>query len=498
MKELILVQLTDEQKAGVALAAREELARRSYAYYFLLANQDKQAKLFNYTKYVCDRLQKIVDGEQHNLIISMPPQHGKSMLVTETFPSYYLMRHPDQSIMVTSYAETMYKRFSKRGKQHFREWAPRLFGLNLGLANSQEYDVAGHYGEAYYTSILGGGTGRPANLLIIDDPIKDEKEAASKTIRDNVWGEWTSTFSTRLQKNASVIVIMTRWQTDDLAGRLLDNDKTASENEKFNWEEIKFPAIATDIPASKTDEIGRHNGEALNPELHPLNQLLIQKRNIGTQRFNALYQQAPTVQEGKIIKREWIKFYVPDRETQQRLHLTDKEATILPRHLQQTIQAWDATFKSKENDDYVAGQTWSRRDAEVFLRPGWCHKRLSFTQTLEAIKYQSTLYPESTSKLVEDKANGPAILDTLKKKIPGIMPVSPGADSKEARFASVSPYFEAGQVYIPHPKWKPESEELIEEWCGFPNMPHDDQVDSATYAIKYLMKNKRKISLGFI
>ncbi|WP_407460080.1 phage terminase large subunit [Lactobacillus gallinarum] len=486
------MRLTDEQKAGVALAAREELARRSYAYYFLLANADKKAQLFNYTKYVCDRLQKIVDGEQHNLIISMPPQHGKSMLVTETFPSYYLMRHPDQSIMVTSYAETMYKRFSKRGKQHFREWAPRLFGLNLGLANSQEYDVAGHYGEAYYTSILGGGTGRPANLLIIDDPIKDEKEAASQTIRDNVWGEWASTFSTRLQKNASVIVIMTRWQTDDLAGRLLDMDKSEDSEHKFNWEEIKFPAIATNIPAGQTDAIGRHNGEALNPELHPLSQLMIQKRNIGTQRFNALYQQSPTTQEGNIIKREWIKYYVPDRATMARLHLTDKDVKILPRHLQETVQGWDATFKSKENDDFVAGQVWSRRDGDFYLRPGWCHKRLSFTETLDAIRTMTRFYPQATAKLVEDKANGPAIIDTLKHEIPGVIAVSPGADSKEARAASVSPLWESGNVYVPHPKWKPEVEDWLEEIFSFPNAPHDDNVDSMVYCLQRLHKAKRR------
>lgn len=488
---MISVELTNEQRQGIALAAREELARRSYAYYFLLANSDINAKLYDYIEYICGKLQEIIDGKQKHLILELPPQHGKSMCVTETFASYYLMKYPENQVMVTSYGEDMYTRFARKERQHFTDWANRLFGLTIGKNSSNDFTVAGHRGEAYFTSIQGGGTGRPADLLIIDDPIKDAKEAQSPTVRENIWQEWTSTFSTRLSANASIIVIMTRWSTDDLAGRLLDKMD-------FDWEEIKFPAIAYDLPSGQTDAIGRHNGEALNPEKHPIKQLLTQKSNLGTQKFNAMYQQAPTVQEGNIIKREWIKFYVPDRETMVRLHLTEKEVKILPRHLQQTIQAWDATFKSKENDDYVAGQTWSRRDAEVFLRPGWCHKRLSFTQTLDAIKYQSTIYPESTSKLVEDKANGPAILDTLKKKIPGIMPVSPGADSKEARFASVSPYFEAGQVYIPHPKWKPESEELIEEWCGFPNMPHDDQVDSATYAIKYLMRNKRKISLGFI
>lgn len=478
------MQLTDTKRQGIALAAREELARRSYAYYFLLANSDVNAKMYNYTKYICDRLQEIIDGKQKHLILELPPQHGKSMTVTETFPSYYLMKNPEKAVMVTSYAEDMYTRFAKKNRMHYMDWSKRLFGLLIGKNTSNEFDVAGHEGEAYFTSIYGGGTGRRADLLIIDDPIKDAKEAQSQTVKDSIWDEWTSTFSTRLQHNASVIVIMTRWQVDDLAGRLIRQDKNSTKH-RFNWEVIKFPAIA-DLPAGVTDAIGRHNGEALNPEKHPIEDLLRQKANIGTHKFEALYQQSPTIEGGNIIKREWIKYYVPDRETMVKLGLTEKDVAILPRHLDESVQAWDATFKSGDNDDYVAGQTWSKRGANAYLRVGWCHKRLSFTETLDAIRSQSRMYPEATVKLVEDKANGPAIIDTLKREISGIMPVSPGTDSKEARAASVSPLFEAGQIYVPHPLWHPETEDLVEEWVGFPNMPHDDQVDSMVYALRRL------------
>ncbi len=98
---------------------------------------------------------------------------------------------------------------------------------------------------------------------------------------------------------------------------------------------------------------------------------------------------------------------------------------------------------------------------------------------------------EGIAKLVEDKANGPAIIDTLRREITGIMPVSPGADSKEARAASVSPVFEAGQIFVPHPRWKPEIEDMIEEWVGFPNMPHDDTVDSMVYAVRKLTRRAK-------
>ena len=493
MMELMLMLLTDTIRIGIATAAREELARKFYADFFLLANSDINGKLYNYTKYICDRLQEIIDGKQKHLILELPPQHGKSMTVTETFPAYFLMRNPEKKVMVTSYAEDMYTRFAKKNRMHFTDWANRLFGLHVGKNTSNDFDIAKHDGEAYFTSINGGGTGRPADLLIIDDPIKNAKEARSKTVKDGIWDEWTTTFSTRLQKDSSVIVIMTRWQTDDLAGRLIEaND--------YDWEEIKFPAIAYDLPSDQTDTIGRHNGEALNPQLHPIKDLLKQKRNIGTQKFMALYQQSPTIEGGNIFKRNWVKYYVPDRETMVRLHLTEKDVKIRPRlnHMEETVQAWDATFKSGANDDFVAGQTWARYKAEMYLLPHWCHKRLSFTETLDAIRNMSKLYPQATVKLVEDKANGPAIIDTLKQEISGIMPVSPGADSKEARAASVSPVWEAGQVYVPHPLWHPEIEDWLEEILNFPNAPHDDNVDSMVYGIRRLQKKQTTVIDRFL
>lgn len=272
---------------------------------------------------------------------------------------------------------------------------------------------------------------------------------------------------------------MTRWEQDDLAGRLLKRMSRP-------WEEIKLPAIAHDIPDGQTDAIGRHNGDALCPELHSKKDLLIQKRDMGTRAFTALYQQSPTIEGGNIFKRDWVHYYVPDRQTMIRLGLTDKDVVILPKHLDDTVQAWDATFKSKENDDFVAGQTWSRRGAHFFLRPGWFHKRADFVQTMQAIRDQKKMYPRTSAILVEDKANGPAIIDTLQTDIPGIMPVSPGADSKEARAASVSPLWEAGQVFVPHPLWHPEIEDWLEEIINFPNAPHDDNVDSHVYALRRL------------
>lgn len=451
-------------------------AKIDYLSYFLMTNP--KSRPFAHTKYICDKMQKIVDGEQHFYICELPPQHGKSMTITETLPSYYLMRNPDKKVLVAAYGEGLFSQFADRNREKFAKYCG-LFDLRVGKNTAEKFTVAGHDGEAFFTSITGSATGHSADLLIIDDPIKNDEEASSPTIKDRVWKEWTKTFSTRLQDNSSVVIIMTRWEQDDLAGRLLKRMSRP-------WEEIKLPAIAHDIPDGQTDAIGRHNGDALCPELHSKKDLLIQKRDMGTRAFTALYQQSPTIEGGNIFKRDWVHYYVPDRQTMIRLGLTDKDVVILPKHLDDTVQAWDATFKSKENDDFVAGQTWSRRGAHFFLRPGWFHKRADFVQTMQAIRDQKKMYPRTSAILVEDKANGPAIIDTLQTDIPGIMPVSPGADSKEARAASVSPLWEAGQVFVPHPLWHPEIEDWLEEIINFPNAPHDDNVDSHVYALRRL------------
>lgn len=478
-----MIKLTAAENNGLALAAREELAWQSYEEYFTLANPGM--KMYPHVKLICDKLQKIADGEQHFYIIELAPQHGKSLTITKTFPSYFLMKYPDKHAMIVAYSQDLYSQFAASNRRAFSQWcgAVPYPGLKLGKNTAQTFTIQDHGGGFYATSVLGGATGMSADLLIIDDPVKNAEEANSMTVKDKIWDEWNLTFYPRLQKGGSVIVIMTRWQTDDLAGRLLQRSS-------LPWEEIKLPAIATDIPAGQTDAIGRHNGEALCPELHSLDELKTHKHDMGTQKFTALYQQSPTIEGGNIFKREWVKYYVPDRDTMLRLGLTEKDVAILPKHLDDTVQAWDATFKSKANDDFVAGQTWSRRGANVYLRPGWCHKRLSFIQTMTAINQQKAMYPRTSTILVEDKANGPAILDVLQRDIPGIMPVSPGADSKEARASSVSPVWEAGQVYVPHPLWHPEIEDWLEEIFGFPNMPHDDNVDSMVYAVRRLTSHQ--------
>lgn len=483
----VLDRLSSGEKNGLGITAKETMAWRSYAEYFKLVNP--AMKLYPHTKLICNKLQKIADGEQHFYIISMPPQHGKSLTVTKTFPSYFLMKYPNKHAMIVAYSQDLYSQFAASNRRIFTDWSnaipPSGKKLSTGKNTSQTFNIIDHRGGFYATSVLGGATGMSADLLIIDDPIKNAEKAASPTIKEKIWNEWNLTFYPRLQKGGSVIVIMTRWQTDDLAGRLLSRSA-------LPWEEIKLPAIAYDIPEGKTDAIGRHNGDPLCPELHSKKELLTHKHDMGSVKFQALYQQSPIVEGGNIFKREWFHFFVPDKQTQIRLGLTDKDAIVAPRHFDEVDQSWDATFEDEETDDFVAGQLWKRRRANRFLFDE-VHARLSFTRTVEAIREMTRQYPDTQAVYIEDKANGSAIIDTLKNEIAGIVPVTPGG-SKPARAAASTVYWEAGNVYIPHPKWKPWVNDYMAELLGFPNYDHDDRVDSSDQYLNQTGQRRRIIN----
>ena len=191
--------------------AQKELARRNFADFFSYSHGGIYAPLRHQT-YIAPYLQRIADGERLFLIVELPPQHGKSTFITETFPAYYLMKNPEKLAMVVSYSEELYKKFGRKNREKFRTYSETLFDLKISsdTASVSEWGIDGHLGQLYSTSILGGATGRGSSLLIIDDPIKNRAEANSKTIRDKIYAEWQDTFYSRLSATGSVIIIMTR------------------------------------------------------------------------------------------------------------------------------------------------------------------------------------------------------------------------------------------------------------------------------------------------
>jgi predicted phage terminase large subunit-like protein len=448
--------ISEDQRIAVAEAAQNELARRSFRDYLVKVHRGSYSH-FKHTEYVAERLEKIAEGHQKHIIIEMPPRHGKSMTVTESFPSYYLSKNPSKRVIAASYSDSLARKFGRLNREKLNEYGGILFDVKLSAINAAQnnWGVSGNRGGMIATGIGGSITGEGADLLIIDDPFKNAKEAASQTIRDSVWAEWESTLSTRLHKGGSVVVIMTRWHEDDLVGRLL-------ENTPYNWERIRMPAIAEE----DGDLLGRAEGEPLCPELGFDKQWAENKKiEVGSRTWGSLYQQNPSPADGNIFNRNWWQYY--------------RQA---PSKFNELIQSWDCTFKDKESSDYVVGQLWGRVGADKYLLDQ-VRAKMDLPATLQAIRSFSNKHPKARLKLVEDKANGPAVISMLKREITGLVPVNPEG-GKIVRAQAVSPDVEAGNVYIPENA--PWVSDFVEECTAFPNGKHDDQVDCASQALNRL------------
>lgn len=469
--------LNDEQLKALAHEAERELSRRYYRDYVEYAHNGHYSH-FRHTELICEPLQRIADGEQLFVLIELPPRHGKSMTVTETFPSYYIGRNPDKRVIAAAYSDGLATKFGRLNRNKFNEFSYDLFDVQLSESNAatKDWGVEDRRGGMIATGIGGSITGQGADLMIIDDPIKNMKEASSQTIRDNIWDEWEATLSTRLHDGASVIVIMTRWHEDDLIGRLLARSPR-------KWIRLRLPAIAED----EDDLLGRKPGEPLCAELGFDEKWAEEKKaEVGTRTWASLYQQRPAPAGGNIFKREWFKYYVRTPEQKRDWGLSD-DVMVLPVHFDKLAQSWDCTFKDSETSDFVAGGVWGRKKAQYFLFD-IDHRKMGFADTMKAIRAMSDKWPQARSKYIEDKANGTAIIEMLKDEISGIVPVNPDG-GKEARANAVSPLFEAGNVYLPHPNMCSWVDDVIEELVSFPNAAHDDLVDMTTQALNQLYTN---------
>ena len=443
--------------------AYNELCRRMYSEY-LIRVHNGMYKPLRHTQYLADRLQAIADGEQKYIIVEMPPRHSKSMTITETFPSYFIGRNPNKRVIATAYSEGLARKFGRLNRNKLVEFGNDIFNIQMANDNSTatNWSVGDNAGGMVATGIGGSITGEGADLMIIDDPIKNNAEAQSETIRNKIWDEWETTLSTRLHKGASVIVVMTRWHEDDIVGRLL-------ERSPYDWERIRMPAIAED----DDDLLGREVGEPLSIELgFDERWAELKKQEVGSKTWNALYQQRPSASEGNIFKREWWQYYEQ-----------------VPRKFDRMIISWDLTFKGNDSNDYVVGQVWIKKGADKYLVEQ-VRGQMDFPDTLQAVKTLARKYPKAREILIEDKANGPAVISSIQREVSGVIPIKP-KESKVARAQSVTPQIESGNVFLP--KYAAFVDDLIEECASFPNSANDDQVDALSQALNRLVEEKRGI-----
>lgn len=411
---------------------------------------------------IAQYLDRVERGEIKRLMVWMPPRHGKSMEITETFPSYFLGKHPNKRVMEVSYNNDFAKKFGRRNRNKVKAYGIDLFGVHLSMENHSvsNWEIAGHAGGMISIGLNGAATGEGADLLIIDDPVKNRADAESVLKREKLFSEYQATFSTRVHAGGAIIIVMTRWHEDDICGRLL--------NEQFgdvdDWVVLKLPALCED----EDDALGRKIGEPLWPE-HGYDRAWIERKRlaVGSYTFAGLFQQRPAPLEGGILKTDKIQFY-----------------TQAPRRFDEIVQSWDCTFKEADTSDFVAGHVWGRLKADFYLLDR-VHQRMGIIDTMKAIRAMHMRWPDARSIYIEDKANGSAVIEMMQREIPGIIPVEPDG-GKIVRAQAVAPYFESGNVYLPHHTIAPWSGEVIEEYKTFPNGLHDDDVDATTQAINKL------------
>lgn len=391
-------------------------------------------------------------------MIFAPPRHGKSELSTRLFPAWYLGRHPDRFVISGSYNADLATDFGRDVRDIVADEFYRAVFRNVSLRPDTRAANRWHTNKKgiYVSAGIGTGiTGRGAHLGLIDDPFKDRKEAESQAVREAVWNWYTSSFYTRLMPGAAIVITLTRWHDDDLAGRLLKEMNTGGDR----WTILNLPALA-----EAGDILGREEGEALWPDWYPLTTLERIKNAIGSYNWLSLYQQRPVAEEGNIFKKSWWRYY---REI--------PEFTFV-------LQSWDTAHEEKTEADYSVCTTWGVYQNNAYLID-WFKDKLDYPNLKRKAEAGYVRHkPEAV--LVEDTAAGKPLAREFKKH--SVLPVilfRPEGD-KVARAHAVTPIIEGGKVFLPEfAFW---TQEFIDEMGKFPKGEHDDTVDSVTQALEYL------------
>lgn len=434
-----------------------------------------------HNKLLARKLNDFAHGRIKRLMIFMPPRHGKSELGSRLLPAYIHGINPEANIIAASYSSSLAKRMSRDVQRimdspPYQEVFNKIRLVPQKKAKDEEsvhgrytrtaefFEIVGHSGSYRAAGVDTGITGMGATFAIIDDPIKDMKSANSKTIKDSVEEWYNSTLYTRLESNGSILIIQTRWSEDDLAGRLLANKITEEGSDEEPWEILNLPAISGEVQEEGDER--QEAGLPLWPSDFPLRRLLAIKSKVGGKVWASLYQQEPAPADGDVVNVNWFRLY--------------KE----PPQFDFIFSSWDFTFKDTKASDFVVGQVWGVIGVRRYLIHQH-REKMSFTQTVKAILRMQRQFPDLREIVVEEKANGSAIIDTLKTTIGMIVPYSP-TESKLARAASIAPQIEALNIYLPDPDYHPEAgwvDDYLNEWKHFPNGANDDQVDATSQAL---------------
>ena len=430
-----------------------QLAREDLACYCIALRRGFE--LAAHHELIIDALERVERGEITRLMIWTPPRHGKSLIVSQLYPSWYLGRNPHKKIIASSYGQELSDDFGRQVRNLVSDPLHSLvfpdFHLATDSISMRRFSTSA--GGDYYAVGRGGAmTGRGADLLLLDDLIKDSCEAGSEQIRQMTYEWFTSVAVTRLQPDGGIVLVSTRWHEDDLSGRLLRESRDGL------WHVLSLPAIA------ERDESFRVAGGALWPEKFPLSMLEQRRKEVGGAFWNSLYQQRPSAAEGTTFKRAWFAYY--------------RERPAFKR----IVQSWDTAYKTGAEHDFSACTTWGVTQNAFYLLSYW-RGRVEFPELKKRMMWLASEYAP-TQILIEDRASGQSLIQELKAEtLLPIIAVRVDSD-KISRAEAVTALFEAGRVFVPESA--PWLLDYVDEMAAFPKGVHDDAVDSTTQALNYL------------
>ena len=460
----ILKNLTEKQRqeyieAKIAIKLDEAKKKTSGDFFNFVKHMWPDFINGRHHRIIADKFNKLAEGKIDRLIVNMPPRHTKSEFASYFLPAWMIAKNPKLKIIQTTHTADLAVDFGRKVKHLLDDPSyQELFDTRL-MEDSQ---AAGKWkteqGGEYFAAGVGGAiTGRGADLLIIDDPHKEQDIKRDGKAFDKAWNWYLSGPRQRLQPGGRIVVVMTRWSTKDLTARLIESQ--AAEEGADKWDIIEFPAIMG-------------NGKPCWPEYWEIDQLLKTQASLPVASWNAQYMQQPTAEQGAILKREWWRNWTSER---------------MPKPIF-VLQSIDTAFLKKESADYSAITTWgvfnNQDEGQQAILLDAQRGRWEFPELKEKAHRLAIRY-NADKVLIEAKAAGiPLYHELFRVGIPVTNWTPSRGNDKYARVHSVSPIFEGGRIWAPMHRHY--AQEVVEECASFPHGDHDDYVDSTTQAIMHL------------